>query len=76
MTSLADLPIVPRKRAPTNPLAAIAAVAASSAPLPDPADPPGRAALQTAQGSQHGIILASNFVPDSRHDTFKDLDAL
>ena len=74
-TSPADLPTVPRKRAPTNPLAAAAEAAASAARFHDRADPPGRVALQTAQGSRHQIILPSNFVPGSRPGTFKDLDA-
>ena len=74
-TSPADLPNVPRKRTPTNLIAAAAAAAASAARFPDRADPPGRVALQTAQGSRHQIILPSNFVPGSRPGTFKDLDA-
>ena len=52
-----------------------AAAAASLSRLPDRAEPPGRVALQTAQGSQHQIILPSNFVPGNRSGTFKDLDA-
>ena len=78
-TNPAELPSVPRKRVPSNPLAAAAAVAAaaaaSSSRFPDRADPPGRVALQFAQGGQHQVILPSNFVPGNRPGTFKDLDA-
>ena len=72
-TNPAELPSVPRKRVPSNPLAA--AAAASSSRFPDRADPPGRVALQSAEGSRHQVILPSNFVPGNRPGTFKDLDA-
>ena len=78
-TNPAELPSVPRKHVPSNPFAAAAAVAAapaaSSSCYRDREDPPGRVALQSAQGGQHQVILPSNFVPGNRPSFFKDLDA-